>query len=94
MRIKRGKEQALFNIISYSIVLVFTLICVIPFLLVISGSFTDEGSIHADGYRFIPKQFSLNAYKVAFAMPENIIRAYGVTGAVTVVGTLVGLFVI
>ncbi len=94
MRIKRGKEQALFNIISYSIVLVFTLICVIPFLLVISGSFTDEGSIHTDGYRFIPKQFSLNAYKVAFAMPENIIRAYGVTGAVTVVGTLVGLFII
>lgn len=94
MRIKRGKEQALFNIISYSIVLAFTLICVVPFLLVISGSFTDEGSIHADGYRFIPKQFSLNAYKVAFAMPENIVRAYGVTGAVTVAGTLAGLFII
>lgn len=94
MRIKRGKEQVLFNTISYSFVLVFTLICVIPFLLVISGSFTDEGSIHTDGYRFIPKQFSLNAYKVAFAMPENIIRAYGVTGAVTAVGTLAGLFII
>lgn len=94
MRIQRGKEQALFNIISYSVVFIFTLLCVIPFLLVISGSFTDEGSIHTDGYRFIPKHFSLDAYRVAFAMPGNILRAYGVTGGVTVVGTLVGLFII
>ncbi|EMS69426.1 carbohydrate ABC transporter permease [Ruminiclostridium cellobioparum] len=94
MRIKRGKEQLVFNLISYTTVIIFTLLCVIPFLLVISGSFTDEGSIHVDGYRFIPKKFSLNAYRVAFAMPTNIIRAYGVTGTVTVVGTLVGLFII
>ena len=94
MRIKRGKEQLIFNLISYTTVIIFTLLCVIPFLLVISGSFTDEGSIHVDGYRFIPKKFSLNAYRVAFAMPANIIRAYGVTGTVTVVGTLVGLFII
>ena len=94
MRIKRGKEQLIFNLISYTTVIIFTLLCVIPFLLVISGSFTDEGSIHVDGYRFIPKKFSLNAYRVAFAMPTNIIRAYGVTGTVTVVGTLVGLFII
>lgn len=94
MRIQKGKEQTTFNIISYTIVIAFTLLCVIPFLLVISGSFTDEGSIHTDGYRFIPKQFSLNAYKVAFAAPTNIIRAYGVTGSITVVGTLLGLLII
>ncbi len=94
MRIKRGKEQLIFNLISYTTVIIFTLLCVIPFLLVISGSFTDEGSIHVDGYRFIPGKFSLNAYRVAFAMPANILRAYGVTGTVTVVGTLVGLFII
>ncbi len=94
MRIQRGKEQTLFNIISYSVIIIFTLLCVIPFLLVISGSFTDEGSIHTDGYRFIPKHFSLNAYRVAFAMPGNILRAYAVTGSVTAVGTLVGLFII
>ncbi len=94
MRINRGKEQTIFNLISYTVVIIFTLLCVIPFLLVISGSFTDEGSIHTDGYRFIPKQFSLNAYRVAFAMPGNIIRAYGVTGTVTVAGTLLGLFII
>ncbi len=94
MRINRGKEQTIFNLISYTVVIIFTLVCVIPFLLVISGSFTDEGSIHTDGYRFIPKQFSLNAYRVAFAMPGNIIRAYGVTGTVTVAGTLLGLFII
>lgn len=94
MRINRGKEQTIFNLVSYTVVIIFTLLCVIPFLLVISGSFTDEGSIHTDGYRFIPKQFSLNAYRVAFAMPGNIIRAYGVTGTVTVAGTLLGLFII
>ncbi len=94
MRINRGREQTIFNLISYTVVIIFTLLCVIPFLLVISGSFTDEGSIHTDGYRFIPKQFSLNAYRVAFAMPGNIIRAYGVTGTVTVAGTLLGLFII
>lgn len=94
MRIQRGSERTVFNIISYTIVFVFTLLCVIPFLLVLSGSFTDEGSIHIDGYRFIPKHFSLDAYRVAFAAPANIIRAYGVTGGVTIVGTLMGLLIV
>lgn len=94
MKIRSGKSRILFDMISYTFVLGFSLLCILPFLLVISGSFTSESSIHMDGYRFWPKEFSLDAYIVAFATPEKIIRAYGVTTSLTVCGSLLGLFII
>lgn len=94
MRIKSGRERIIFNIISYAAIIGFSLLCVIPFLLVISGSFTAENSIHVDGYRLIPKVFSLNAYRVAFATPEKIFKAYLVTVSLTVAGSLTGLFIV
>lgn len=45
-----------------------------------------------NGYRFIPEKWSLFAYNYIIEAGENIIRSYGVTILVTVVGTLLGLF--
>lgn len=63
----------------------------IPFLLVVSISLSDEKSLALNGYRLWPEQFSTLAYRVMFDTPGPLLRAYGVTALVTVVGTLCGL---
>ncbi|WNR46980.1 carbohydrate ABC transporter permease [Paenibacillus roseipurpureus] len=64
---------------------------VIPFLLVVSISLTAESSIVNGGYRLIPQVFSLEAYRYILEAPLILLRAYGVTIFVTVVGTVLGL---
>lgn len=87
---KRSSRKA-FDIISYTAITLLTLFCLVPFLLVISGSFTSQKGILADGYRLIPSEFSLEAYRVIFKTPEAILRAYGVSIFITVVGTIISL---
>jgi putative aldouronate transport system permease protein len=64
----------------------------LPFLLIVSGSLTSERFISENGYSLIPGEFSFKAYEVVFAVPESILRAYGVTIFITAVGTILGLF--
>lgn len=86
-----GKDRITFNLISYIFLGVFSAVCLLPFLLVISGSLTEQYAIQLHGYQLIPETFSLEAYKMLFRIPEDILRAYGVTIFVTVTGTVVGL---
>lgn len=69
----------------------YTILCVFPLLLVIMVSFTDEMAILQNGYQLIPKAFSLTAYELLFADSGQIVRSYGVSLFVTVVGTILSL---
>lgn len=86
-----GRDRVVFNIIAITVLAILSLVCLLPFWLVISGSFSDQSSIRIDGYQLIPQSFSLDAYKMLFRIPEELLRAYGVTIFVTVSGTLLGL---
>nr|WP_236291492.1 carbohydrate ABC transporter permease [Paenibacillus allorhizoplanae] len=63
----------------------------VPFALVIVISFSDEQSILHSGFRLIPDQFSAAAYHYFLKTPETILRAYGVTLIVAVIGTCISL---
>lgn len=92
--IKRYKSDVvLFNVIGYIYITILMILCLIPFLLVISGSFTSDEAIMKFGYSLVPKEFSTAAYKMLFTYPDQIIRAYGVSIMVTVVGTFGGLII-
>ena len=87
-----GRDRNTFDILSHVILVVLSACCLLPFLLVLSGSFSDQTSILTHGYQLIPETFSLAAYQTLFKIPEDLLRAYGVTIFVTVTGTLLGLF--
>ena len=87
-----GRDRITFDILSHVILVVLSACCLLPFLLVLSGSFSDQTSILTHGYHLIPETFSLAAYQTLFKIPEDLLRAYGVTIFVTVTGTLLGLF--
>ena len=90
----KGKDQIIFEVIGYILVFLFALACVIPFYLIIMGSFTKESTIVTTGYKLwlTAKDFSTEAYAMAFKSPQTILKAYGVTIFVTVVGTVSSIF--
>ena len=90
-KIKLSPSSKVFYFFCYLIVTLSALICLIPFILLVSGSFTSEQWIRFHGFSLWPGEFSVEAYKLIFKTPERIVRAYGVTIFITVVGTFLGL---
>jgi len=89
----RGKLS--FTVISYTIIISFCIMCLMPFYLVVVASFTAESVILTQGFGLYvtPESFSLEGYRMVWESPSTILRAYGVTIFVTVVGTAGALFV-
>jgi putative aldouronate transport system permease protein len=65
--------------------------CVLPFLLLVISSISDESSILRQGYTFFPDQLGLGAYSYLWNHSEQLARAYGVTVFITVFGTAASL---
>lgn len=80
------------NVLFSIIFIIAALCCVIPLIFVIIISFTDKTSIAAIGYSFFPQKWTLSAYEMLWESRDSIIRAFGVSIFVTVVGTVLGLF--
>ena len=72
----------------------FCLLCLVPLLLVITISFTPETLLKSGGYTLFPKAYSLDAYRYIFRNYMQIVRSYGITITVTVIGTVMGLWCI
>ena len=87
-----GADRRLFDALSYVILFVLSFLCALPFLLVISGSFSQQTDILMHGYRLFPEKVSLDAYKMLFKIPEALLPASGVTIFVIVTGTFFGLW--
>jgi putative aldouronate transport system permease protein len=79
--------------VIYIVVAAFSLACLYPFLMVISGSFSSQSSILQNGYRLIPDAWTLGSYEALLMNSDKILRAYMVTIFVTVAGTALSLFV-
>jgi putative aldouronate transport system permease protein len=90
-KIRLSGSSKNFYFICYLIVIIVAILCLVPFILLISGSFTSEQWIRFHGFGLLPGEFSTEAYKIIFKTPGRILRAYGVSIFITVVGTFVGL---
>lgn len=84
-------ERKIFNFIGYLFAGFLTLACLMPFIMIISGSLSDNKLILQQGYSILPRGFSLEAYKTIFENPEKIGNAYMVSILVTVIGTTVSV---
>lgn len=87
------KKITLGNILINVFFVLFSLSFIVPFILIVSISFTDEQTILSGGYSIIPKMFSLEAYKYVFRSPEQLINSYKVTIFYSVFGTLLAMLV-
>lgn len=91
---KKTASERIFQIFIGTILVIATLLAVIPFVLLISSSFTAEDVLLSKGYGFWPARFSVYAYKYLFVTNRaKIFSAYGLTIFVTLVGTAIALFI-
>lgn len=90
----KDPSTQVFNILGYTFVTVVALVCLLPFIFMISGSVSSEHLIRLQGYSLLPRGFTLEAYETVFKFPQKIIQAYGISILITVVGTALGLLVL
>lgn len=86
-----GRDHIAFNTIAYVVVGSLALFAFVPFLILATNSFSSEHAIITEGYSIVPRELSLDAYRLVFENPQKLARSYGVTILVTVVGTVVSL---
>ena len=73
--------------------LLYTLFCGLPVVLVFIAAFTDEKAIAQNGYSFFPEKWSLAGINSVLRYGTQLLTSYGITIFVTVFGTALGLLV-
>lgn len=87
----RGKEEKRFQILAHIILAFLSFLAVVPFVLMIVSSLTDNNTLIANGYSFWPEKWSLYAYEYIFNTGNSVLHAYGISIVLTIVGTLIAL---
>ena len=94
-KIRLDKSAIIVKLVSYLTLAVFSLLCILPFIIMVTNSFATDASIRAHGFTLWPSDVSTFAYRIVLVdNPTFIIGSYILTILVTVIGTLVGLFII
>ncbi|MDO4269213.1 MAG: carbohydrate ABC transporter permease [Eubacteriales bacterium] len=88
---KRLHGERGFQTFALAVLIIMTVASLLPVILIVIASFTEENSLIADGYSYFPKKWSLDAYYYMVKQKRLILRAYGVSFFVTVVGTLLSV---
>lgn len=91
MQAKVKKHITLYGVIKNVFLWIFSLSCLVPFLLLIISSLTEDKSIMQYGYSFFPKAWSLDAYKYLLSQGGKILHAYAISVFVTAAGTFLGV---
>ncbi len=90
----RDRSSYGFNIMKGILLAILSLLCVLPFIVIISGSFTSNQEIILHGFSLLPRGFTVEAYKTIFKTPEDILQAYKMNFYYTFIGTALGLIII
>ena len=72
---KRSKGQKVFNVFNIFFLLVGCAIFLVPYIIVVSSSITDEITLIANGYSIIPKNITFYAYEFMFSKNLPIVQS-------------------
>lgn len=85
------REEKIFQLTAQIIMAVFSVVIIVPFILMVVASFTSNDMLIRNGYSFLPEQWSLENYTYVFVTNgAKIMRSYGISFAVTAIGTVIG----
>ena len=90
---KEHKKIGVGQIILLLCIILFTVFCFAPVLLVFISAFTDEMFINQHGFSFFPAVWSMNGMNSVLRYGSQLLRSYGVTIFITIAGTFLGLLV-
>lgn len=90
----KSPSDRVYQVLIFIILAIFAACAILPFILLVSSSLTDEGTLLREGYNFWPRKFSGYAYYYLFASNgKQVLRSYGITFFITIVGTVVSLLI-
>lgn len=92
-RIHRGIGSRIFDSANVVILLVVALVCLLPFVYVISASLSDASELVKRSFILLPVGFTLENYKYILLSDPTIPRSLLVSVFVTVIGTVIDLTV-
>lgn len=79
-------------VVTHIVLISLCVICIIPFLLIVVSSFTEESTLMMNGYSFFPEKWSTYAYTyILGGGGHNVIHGYFVSIGVTVIGTILSI---
>ena len=78
---------------AHAVLILLTLAAIVPFVLLIIASFTDNNVAITEGFSFFPSKWSTDAYQYIVNEKDTMLRAYGITIVVTLIGTTLGLLI-
>ena len=84
-------ESKRFRLFCTIVLTILAVIALLPILLIVIASVTDEKALLANGYTFFPAKLSTDSYYYMVRQGSMIVRSYGVTILTTVVGTAAGV---
>lgn len=93
MRARRLRERTVYQILAHVIMITLCILVLLPFMVLLMSSFTDETTAIVNGYSLFPEKFSLEAYKYIINRFDVIGRAYAITIVVTIVGTTLSMII-
>ena len=76
---KRSKDEIIFDAVNITLLCILGLMFVLPFIMVLSSSLTDELYLNTHGAVFFPVKFSFEGYRWLFAMSNTFLRSIFVT---------------
>ena len=65
----RDRSGRGFDIMKGILLAVLSLLCVLPFIVIVSGSFTSNQEIIRNGFSLLPRDFTTEAYNTIFLFP-------------------------
>lgn len=77
-----------FLALSHVVLIIVSILAILPFWMLITASLSDEASAVKNGYKLIPEQWSLTAYKYLLSKWQMFGRGYLITIVVTVSGVI------
>lgn len=86
-------EDKKFQVITNVFMMLLSIACIMPFILLIASSITDENSLIKNGYSYLPDKISFAAYTYLWGEASTIFRAYGITILITIIGTVLSLII-
>ena len=89
----KKRENKIPGIIINLLFCLGSLMFILPFVLIIAASFTDEQALLVQGYKLIPAEFSTEAYKYVFRNPQQLIDSYKITIIYSITATFLGVVV-
>ena len=92
-----ANQYRLANWLSHGLInvvlLLISLACLLPFVVVLAASFSTENSLVNEGYSLLPKEFNTLAYQYLLVDSAQVIQSYLISLIATGIGAPLGLLI-